>query len=222
MNRPILKVAYAEMHIAVRKGIISLLEKSGDIKFILEASKGNELLNLLERTKELPDLCILDVNLPELNGFDTVVEIKKRWPNVGILILTSFSNDMYIHRMILNGANGYLTKTSSPEEIKEALFTIHRDGLYFTTTITKSYFRSIQSNTIKIQEFTDRELQVLKYSCTDLSYEEIAAKMNTTKRSVEGYRDSLFKKLNLNSRVSLAIFAIKYGLVPMEINHSYS
>ncbi len=217
-----IKVAYAEDHEAIRKGIISLLDVMGGFDVMIDVSNGKELITSIEKTKVLPDVCIIDIGMPILNGFDTLVEIKKRWPQMGVLIFTIFATDMYIHRMILNGANGFLIKSAPPLEIKNALLSIYNKGTYFSEVVTRNYFRAIQEKKIKAIEFTDKELQVLKLSCSDLNYEEIAQKMNTTKRSVEGYRDSLFKKLNVNSRVSLVIFAIQYGIFPIDCNQFYS
>ena len=221
INSTLINIAYAEDQVATRKGIISLLENEGGLKVSIEADNGRQLITQLEKAKEVPDICILDIGMPELNGFDTLIELKKKWPKIKVLVLTIYCNDIYIIRMITNGANGYMLKTSHPLEIIEALHSIYKNGMYFSEVVTSYYFHAIQNKKLRVPEFTDKETQVLKYSCSDLSYEDIALKMHTTKRSVEGYRDSLFKKLNVNSRVSLVMFAIQFGLVPIETNPYY-
>ncbi len=225
MRRPTeIHIAYADDHKAVRKGIISFLYGLGGIIVDIEANNGKELIRQMEKADRLPDVCILDINMPQMDGFEALVEIKKRWQYVKVLIVTVHDTELYIMRMIRSGANGYLLKSCDPEEIKKALFTIHNNGVYFSDVITSQFFYAVQNKEIKLPNFTAREIEVLKFCCTDLSYAKIAEKMRTTSRSVEGYRDSLFKKLKVNSRVSLALYAVQFGYVPLEIkNHnSYS
>lgn len=214
-------IAYADDHKAVRKGIISFLNGLGGIIVDIEANNGKELIRQMEKANQLPDVCIIDINMPQMDGFETLVEIKKRWRSMKVLILTVHDTELYIIiRMIRSGANGYLLKSCDPEEIKKALFTIHTKGVYFSDVISSQFFHAVQNREIKLPNFTAKEIEVLKYCCTDLSYVKIAEKMRTTSRSVEGYRDSLFKKLKVNSRVSLALYAVQFGYVPLEIkNH---
>jgi len=214
-------IAFADDHKAVRKGIISFLNGLGGIVVDIEANNGKELIKQLEKAKRLPDVCILDINMPQMDGFETLTEIMKRWQSMKVLILTVHDAELYVIRMIRNGANGYLLKSCDPEEIKKALFTIHTKGVYFSDVISSQFFHAVQNKEIKLPNFTAKEVEVLKYCCTDLSYAQIAEKMRTTSRSVEGYRDSLFKKLKVNSRVSLALYAVQFGYVPLEIkNHN--
>ncbi len=221
MQPPEIHIAYADDHTAVRKGIISFLSGLGGIVVDIEANNGKELIKQLEKVKRLPDVCLLDINMPQMDGFETLVEIKKRWQSMKVLILTVHDAELYVIRMIRNGANGYLLKSCDPEEIKKALFTIDTKGVYFSDVISSRFFHAIQNKEIKLPNFTAKEIEVLKYCCTDMSYAQIGEKMGTTSRSVEGYRDSLFKKLKVNSRVSLALYAVRFGYVPLEIkNHN--
>ncbi|XZF13924.1 response regulator transcription factor [Chitinophagaceae bacterium MMS25-I14] len=216
-EEPVIHVAYADDHATVRKGIITFMGELGGISVDIEAGNGKDLLKQLEQAEHVPDICIIDINMPEMNGFDTLIEIKKRWPNMKTLVLTIFDHELYIIRMILNGANGYLLKSCDPTDIKKALVSIYNNGIYHSELVSSQFLHAIKNKEIKLPNFTEKELQVLKYCCSDLSYAQIAKNMNTTARSVEGYRDSLFKKLKVNSRVSLALYAVQAGITPLEI-----
>lgn len=216
-EEPVIRIAYADDHAIVRKGIISFIREMGGIRVDFEASNGKDLIQQLENASELPDICMIDINMPGMNGFDTLVALRERWPQIRTLVLTIFDHELYIIRMILQGANGYLLKSCDPTDIKKALISIYQNGFYHSDMVSNQLIHAIKNKKIKLPHFTEKELQVLKYSCTDLSYAQIAQKMNTTSRSVEGYRDSLFKKLKVNSRVSLALYAVQSGITPMEV-----
>jgi len=216
-----IRIAYAEDHTIVRKGVIALLESLGGIVVDIEAENGKELISKIEMTGQLPDVCVLDIDMPVMNGFETLIYLKKKWPEIKTLVLTLYHEDLYIIKMIRNGANGYLVKRCSPHEIKKALQSICNNGYYYSEVANHQYFKLVNNKVIRLPNFTPKEIEVLRYSCTDLSYAEIGEKMKTTQRSVEGIRDSLFKKLDVHSRSSLVICAIKYGIVTIDRNFSF-
>jgi two-component system invasion response regulator UvrY len=119
--------------------------------------------------------------------------------------------------MIMAGARGYLPKSCSPREIETAIVTIHKQGYYHSELADHTVFKAVEKKEIWIPKFTAQEIEVMKYCCTDMSYAEIAEKLGTTTRSVEGHRDSLFKKLEINARITLAFIAIELGIVPLEL-----
>ena len=213
MINPLIKVAYADDHVLVRKGIIGLIN-SEEINVTIEADNGKELIQKLEKAKEIPDVCLLDINMKVMNGFDTIIVLKRKWPEMKVLALTVFDKEIYIIRMIRYGASGYLLKNCDPEDIKRAVTVVYNNGTYYSEIMTRQFFNAVQYGQIKLQEFTAKEKQLLEYCPSDLSYEEIAQKMQVSERAVAGYRDSLFKKLNIHSRPSLAMFAIQFGIVP--------
>ncbi len=221
-DKELLRIAYAEDHTVVRKGLVALLNGMSGMHVDIEADNGLDLVAKIEKAKTLPHVCILDINMPGMNGFDTIQELKKKWPAIKVLVLTVFDIEYYFIRMIMSGANGYMLKSSDPDEIRKALFAIHENGMYYSDAGTRSYIQAILNKEIKLPNLTATEVIVLKHCCGDLSYSEIAAQMGTTSRSVEGYRDSLFKKLNVNSRVSLAMFAVQFGIAPVDIYTSDS
>lgn len=215
-NEEPISLAYAEDHVVVRKGVIALINSLGGIRVDIEAGDGKELLAQISKAEHKPDVCLLDINMPVMNGLDTLTELRKKWPDIGVLVLSGVGLDMVIVNMIMKGANGYLLKNCRPEEVKEGVLSVYNDGIYFSNVVTRNYFHGIRNKEIRHSHFTENELNVLKKCCSSLSYAEIAKEMNTTTRSVEGLRDSLFKKLQMNNRVSLAMFAVQTGIVPIE------
>ncbi|MBS1525319.1 MAG: response regulator transcription factor [Bacteroidetes bacterium] len=212
MKDNLIRVAYAEDHVSVRQAIVASLKGLGGIAIEIEADNGQELIGKLLQAKELPDICLLDINMPLMNGYETLTTIKKRWPKMRTLIFSLYEAEAAVIRMVQKGANGYVSKNSPLEELKIALETIYNDGFYYSGFI-KGKLSKLQNPFEKPYQFTDRDIEFLKYCCTDLCYDEIAVAMNTTIRSIAGYRDKLFSKLNINSRVTLALFAVESGFV---------
>lgn len=215
-NKGAVTVAFAEDHISVRKGIISYLHDLGGVKVTIEAGNGRELLEKLEHSKKRPDVCMIDIVMPEMNGFETVVAIRQKWPDMKILILSTYSDDLYVVKMIRYGVNGYLNKSCSPDEIKNALIAIYQRGNYHSEFFIEKTAMAIQDHSMLIPRLSEKELQFLELCCTEMTYAKIAEVMKTTPKSVDGYRDSLFRKLNINNRISLVLFAIKTGIVTLE------
>lgn len=213
-------VAYAEDHTLIRKGVIALLKSNKEISVDIEVENGRELLDQIEEAEIKPAICIIDINMPVLDGFLALREIRRRWPDMKTLILSTFSGEEYVIRMMYSGANGYLLKKCTEDEITDAIFSIYNYGYYYSECANSTLFHLIRTNSIKPQPLTKLEVDFLKYCCTELTYTQIAAKMNTTLSSVNGCRDRLFTKLNFTSRVELALFAVQFGLTPIEINTS--
>ena len=216
----IIKIAYADDHAIVRRGICEFINTFRRCAVILEANNGRELLSLLEKAEEMPDICILDIFMPVLNGLETLIEIHKRWEDMKVLVLTGHSTDYYMIQMVSAGANGYLQKNCSPKELEAALHSIYENGIYNSDILTYQFYRSVKNKKVKLPTFTGNEIKLLTYCCSDLSYEQIADKMSTTARSVDWVRLSLFKKLNVGSRSSLVMYAIQFGLVELDIDET--
>ena len=209
-------VAYADDHNAVRKGIISYLEDLGGIKIIIEAANGKELSDKIAFSETKPDICIIDINMPVMNGFETVAYLGAKWPGIRTLVLSVYVDDRYVIKMIRAGANGYLPKSCDPEEIKTALIAIYSTGRYHSPLYLDNIQSALSESRLKMPSLTEREIVFLKHCCSDMTYIQIAQVMKCTAKSVEGYRDSLFRKIQVNSRVSLALFAVKTGIVTLD------
>lgn len=211
-----LKVAYAEDHAAVRKGIIACLQERGDIQVIIEAGNGRELVQKIASGKEKPRICIVDMQMPEMNGLETVLAIRKKWPEIKFLVLSVYDDERYVVRMIRAGVNGYLSKVSHPDEIRKALWEIREKGFYSSELIQRSTLLSTQSPSDAPPKLSAKELVLLKYCCSELTYGQIAEKMKCTLKSVEGHRDNLCRKLNIHSRAGLVLYALQSGTVTID------
>jgi two-component system invasion response regulator UvrY len=215
-----IRVAYADDHDLVRMGISAIVNSFDGIELFLQARNGKELIKKIEQLDTLPDICMLDINMPVMNGFDTQLALKKKWPGIKTLIVTVYDLELYITRMILNGANGYILKGSDPKELERALQAVHYNGYYYSEAISGHFFKSILNKEKRIPELTSIEIEVLRHTCSDLSYAEIAVLMHTSVRSIEGHKEKLFEKLEVSSRAGMVIRAIEMGYVTVEINSS--
>lgn len=214
--KPII-VAYADDHIAVRKGIVGCLEADGSIKVSIEGNNGEELLEKITAAKVLPDVCMIDINMPKMNGFALLKEIKKRWKGMKCMVFTAFEYESYIIEMIKAGANGYLLKNCDPDELIYAIRTLHTDGYYYSDTANSNTFNLVaQKKNLRSTLFSEREIELLRYVCNEMSYADIAVKMNTTYRSVDGLRDRLCSKLGVTTRIGLVMASIQLGYYKFE------
>jgi len=207
-------IAIADDHSVVRKGLVDFIDSWGGFTVVLEAGNGMVLLENLEQAKQFPELCILDMNMPVMNGFETFKEIKKRWPDFKVLILSVSISEYTATTMINLGANGFLSKDCDPENIRKALWSIYKEGYYYSSLIPKKIFEKAKGN-IQLK-ITCRETEFLNLCCTDMGYKTIADRMGISIRTVESYRDSLYKKLNVKTRMGLMIFALKNGIVQQD------
>ena len=213
-----LKLAFVDDHRLFRKGLISLIEISfPDSTIIFEADDGQDMINTISDTN-LPDIIIMDINMPGTNGYESVTWLKKQFPDIQILVVSMIDEEESILKMIKLGVKGYLTKGSDHHEIVSALNTIRSGGFYYTDFITGKLVHAIQSGsnpnfTPQHQiSLNEREINFLRFACSDDTYNEIAKKMFLSPKTIDGYRDTLFEKLQVKSRVGLAIYAIKNGI----------
>lgn len=211
-----INVAYAEDHDLVRGTVIEYLENLGGIKVIIEAGNGRELISRIEDSSVMPDVCLVDIIMPEMNGFETVANIKRKWNDIKILVLSGFLSEEYLIKMILAGANGYLTKKVKPREIKKAIEDVHEFGLYNSELFTPRFINDVRNKRIALPQLTGKEIQLLKLSIEDKTFDEIAQLMNTSSKSIEGHRNRLYTKLGIKTRAGLAIYAVRFGYVAID------
>lgn len=211
-----IRIAIAEDHTIVRKGLVAMLGTDEAFQMVADAANGRELLQSLSPINPPADVCLLDVNMPEMNGYETLVALKANYPAMRFLILTQLEHEYIIIRMLKAGASGYMLKDTEPAELKQAIRTILEQPYYNNKLVNGRLFSLVQ-NTKDYEKLslTDREQEFLKLCCTELAYKEIASKMDITERTVAYYRESLFQKLQVKSRTGLALYALKLGLVPM-------
>lgn len=210
-------IAIADDHNLIRKGIVEIISSFRQFKVIIEVGNGAELLSAINASPVRPDICILDISMPMMNGYETLKVIKSNWPDMKVLVLTMFNNEFSILKMILGGAKGYMLKDCAPEELELALNNLYQYNLHHSELVPKDLFIEEKRKHLEPhQKITDKDLNFLKYCCTEMHYKEIAQHMEVSVRTVHAYRDNLFDKLGLKTRIGLVMYAISIGVVPIE------
>ena len=205
-------------HSLLRKGLANLVKTYDEYAVLFEADNGRDFIKQL-KPKFLPDIVLLDINMPEMDGYETALWLKRNYPEIKILALSMYDNEQAIIRMMKNGAKGYILKDLDPVEFKTALDSLVRRGFYYSEMVTGKLIHAV--NTLDEPEQTirnlvtlnPREIEFLKLACTEMTYKEIADKMFLSPRTIDGYRDALFEKLHVKTRVGLVMYAIKNGIV---------
>ena len=206
----------ADDHQLFLKSLSLLISSLEDFSIIIEAMNGKDLIEKLEAKKTEPDIILLDVNMPDIDGYETAKWIYKNFPQVKILALSMFSDERTIIRMLRQGARGYIMKNIDPEELKNALDSVMKKNFYLSEEISGKIISGLNKDIDKTEEvptLTQREKDFLRHICSEITYKDIAAKMYVSPRTVDEYRNSLFEKLKLKSRVGLVMYAIRNGLV---------
>jgi DNA-binding NarL/FixJ family response regulator len=211
------KITLVDDHSLLRNSLASLIAGFDGYEVLFEADNGKHFITQLQQYTSVPDIIMLDITMPEMNGYETATWIKQNLPTARILVLSMMDNDAAIISMLKAGAKGYLLKDSKPVVLKQALDDIRDKGFYSNELVNNKMLNYVMGDEQKkdtdiISLLTPKEIIFLKLACTEMSYKQIADQMGLSSRTVEGYRDDLFKKLNVISRVGLVVFAIKNGL----------
>lgn len=208
-------IAIADDHVLLRRGLANLLKDIGyDVPF--EADNGQQLVTRLQSGLE-PDLVLLDINMPVMDGYEAARWIKENKPLIKVLALSMYDDEHAIIKMLKSGARGYVLKDCEPAELQTALVSLLQKGYYYSELVSGKLIHSINQSgdghSDDLSKINERELEFLKHTCSELTYKEIAALMFVSPRTIDGYRDSLFEKLNIRTRTGLAIYAIRKGIV---------
>jgi two-component system, NarL family, invasion response regulator UvrY len=212
-------IVLTDDHILLRNGLAELVKKLGHT-VLFEADNGKDLMTKLD-AKNLPDLVLMDINMPEMDGYETTQWLKENHPQLNVLALSMYDNENSIIKMLKCGAKGYILKDSDPAILKAAIDAVLSKGYYYSDLVSGKLIHAINkiddegSDINTITNLSERELDFLKYSCTELTYKEIAEKMFVSPRTIDGYRDALFEKLSIKTRVGLAMYATKNGIVQL-------
>ena len=212
------KVMITDDHTMMREGIRHLLEFDGSVKVIAEAKDGNECLEVLRSLKELPEVLLLDINMPDKNGIDALQEIRNKKIDIKILMLTVHNEVEYLIKAIDIGADGYLLKDSGSEELRRAITAVMNGQNYIQPSLIPSLnARLIKRDTEKekIDSLTKRELEVLILIANGMFNKEIAMKLNISERTVKNHISNIFKKIEVVDRTQAAVFAIRNGLIQL-------
>jgi two-component system invasion response regulator UvrY len=209
-------IAIVDDHELMAKALSGMVQKYEAYEVLYEVSNGKELIQRI-KLKMVPEIVLLDINMPEMDGFETALWLKNNYPEIKILALSMNDKEESIVKMLRNGANGYLLKGCKPHELKLALDSIVQKGFYYTEYVTSQLIKSLTPDSLKHPvgqwNLNEREINFIKLSCSDLTYVEIADKMCVSPRTVDGYRESVFQKMNVKSWVGMVLEAIRMRLV---------
>ena len=207
-------IALIDDHNLMRTALKELINRFDHFEVVLEAANGKEFIDKLAQSTH-PEIVLLDINMPIMDGYATANFLTKNYPHIKVLALSVNDDDESILKMVQAGAVGYLLKDTETLDLQTALEEVLEHGYYHTDLVTNTLIKTIKPNTQKnmraLVRFHSREEEFLKNCCTEMTYKEIAAQMNVAPRTVDGYRDALFEKLSVKSRVGLVLFAIKGG-----------
>ncbi len=214
------KVALVDDHVLLRNGLAALVGTLG-YTVLFEADNGKDFLDKLEKNG-IPDLVLLDINMPKMDGYETALWLKRNYPDVRVLALSMYDDENAIIRMLKNGARGYILKDSEPLELKTAMDAVFTKGFHYSEMVTGRLIHTLNTmdeesdRNKSVSGLNEREIEFLKLAATEMTYKEIAEQMHLSPRTIDGYRDALFEKLDLKSRVGLVLFAIKHGIVTVQ------
>jgi DNA-binding NarL/FixJ family response regulator len=231
-SKSIIKVGMVDDHSLFRNAISKSIDgfdttsQTFSFEILFEAENGLEMTNKIKKLGP-PDVIILDINMPIMDGFEAVKWLKAGYPDIKILILTMYNKPEYVAYMMKEGVYGYLTKESTIEDLQSALFSISKGQKLCTPLITESLLMILKRSKVQINlvdkevssssvYLEDRDLELLRLMATELTYKEIADNMGVSPRTIDGYRDRLLEKLHVKSRVGLVLYAINNGLVNIE------
>lgn len=202
-------VVVVDDHNLLSQAIGGLVDSFEEFSVLFTCKNGQELLDKLKNPKNIPDVILMDVNMPILNGIETTAQVYAKYPQVKVLALSIEEEESTILKMLRAGAKGYLMKDVRKSELYTALLEVIDKGFYHTNTVTKVLVDSLSEKETPLSVLKERELEFIKHACTEMTYKEIADVMFLSPKTIEGYRNAIFEKLNLRNRTGLVIFAIK-------------
>ncbi len=212
-SKPLIRVALADDHTMFRKGIIEILRMSNRFEVVTDAAHGRELVDKLAQLPTPPQVCLLDVNMPYMDGYKTIAMLRLIYPKMKFLTLSMYDHEFAIIKMLRHGANGYLLKEEDPEVLMNAIeYIVDHD--FYHSELTNRHLDALRTGEdYRRIKLTPNEKQFLELCCTELIYKEIAQQMGLSVRTIESYRDDMFNRLGVTTRTGLVIFALKNGLV---------
>lgn len=207
------QIALVDDHRLFRSGIASLISNFTGYNILFEAANGEELIRKIS-PKFKPDIILLDINMPVMNGAATARWLRNKYPAINIIVLSMIDNAEKVLEMLKLGVKGYLLKDAEPFEVEQALEKVSKGDVYYPEFVARllvdSFNQTIDNNLLNV-----REIEFLRLAATELTYKEIAVEMKVSARTVDGYRDTLFEKLKIKSRIGLVLFAIKNKLIDL-------
>lgn len=212
-----IKIALVDDHNLFRKGLIKLINM-GDpqqrYNVLFEADNGNQLKEKMS-TPPFPDIILMDIDMPEVDGFESVEWLQRTHGDVKVLVMTMLEKETAILRMLRMGVKGYIHKDIEVEDLHAALDSIAANGFYYSETASEVLHQNLNGLHNSPVHLSEKEREFIKLATTDMTYQQIADKMNLSVKTIDGYREALFRKLNVKTRVTLALYAVKHGLAEL-------
>jgi DNA-binding NarL/FixJ family response regulator len=220
MSNEIITIGMADDHQMIRQSIKSLIDGNGKYKVIMEAFNGIELIEKLKTATEVPRIFLIDISMPEMDGYQTITYLTKNYPNLKCIALSVNTDFNSVFKMIDSGASAYLRKDCSTEQMLETIDHVFTEGTYYNSFVVNSlldYQHALieinsEDNTVNqslIDKLTPRESEFILLACSELTYKAIGGKMGVSARTVDSFREAVFSKLNIKSRTGLLLFAIR-------------
>jgi two-component system, NarL family, invasion response regulator UvrY len=210
-------IVLTDDHILLRNGLAGLIKGLGH-KVLFEANNGKDLIEKLNK-RSLPDVVLMDINMPEMDGCEATEWLRGNYPSIKVLALSMYNNESAIIRMLKSGAKGYILKDSTPPELDAAINAMINHGFYYSELLNGKIINAINkmgdisADIAKLILLHDKETEFLKLCCSELTYKEIAEKLSVSPRTIDTYRDTLFEKLHVKTRIGLVMYAVKNGIM---------
>lgn len=201
-------VVIVDDHTLLSQAISGIVNQFENFEVLYSCNNGDELIKKLNTEKIIPDIVLMDVNMPIMNGIETTKWLSQNYSDINVLALTVEEDESVILNMIRAGARGYLLKDVDKETLETGLLKMMEEGCYHTNTVTNILINSLKGSYNEVI-LKDREIDFLKLICSEKTYKEIADEMNLSPKTIDGYRDCLFVKLNVKNRIGLVLYAIK-------------
>jgi two-component system, NarL family, invasion response regulator UvrY len=235
IRKPLVKLAIVDDHNLFRKGLITLInlaDKNNQYLVVFEAESGADMIEKLDK-KAIPDILLLDIDMPDMDGFETVAWLQKHYPQVSVLVISMVETEEAVVRMVRLGVKGYLSKDIEVDDMYQALKAINEKGHYYTDFLTGRLIDSLQNEKLENphndanrpgnaiwNQLNENERRFIELACTEMTYEQIAERMFLSPKTIDGYRHTIFARFNIKSRVGLVLFAIRKGLVQISAEQS--
>lgn len=205
-----IKIALADDEVLIRQGIKNILKSETNIDVLFDVSNGNELIEQLNLSNQHPDIILMDINMPIINGVEATKYIYNKYPEIAIVALTSYTTDIFIKKMLAVGAVGFIPKTVNPNDLIYRINFVYENGFYYDESMMK-FIKDIKEETDTVSKtvLSERELEILKFICQQKSSVEISQLLNISNRTVDGHRNHLLLKTESKSIAGLVIFAIQ-------------
>lgn len=207
-----IKITIVDDHLLFSQSLSYLIGTFKEFAVIGNYNNGKEFINSFSAETEIPDMVLLDVNMPIMDGIETMKWIKTNHPDLKVIALSVNDDEETIMKMITNGAKGYLLKDTHPKTFKEALLEVFNKGFYYSEMVSGLLINKLGNNENKII-LKEREVEFIKLACTEKTYKEIADGMCLSPKTIDGYRENLFQKLEIKTRIGLVLYAIKHKIV---------